>query len=48
VRVVDACGSNGGVVMAACCYPLTLACIVAALIVERTSRRLEPLPQTAG
>jgi MFS transporter, TsgA protein len=47
-RVVDASGSNGGVVMAACCYAFTLACIVAALIVERTSRRLEALPQGTG
>jgi TsgA-like MFS transporter len=46
-RVVDASGSNGGVVMAACCYALTLACIVAALIVERTSRRIEVLPLRA-
>jgi TsgA-like MFS transporter len=35
-RFVDVSGAHAGVIMAACCYTLTLVCVMAALIVERT------------
>jgi TsgA-like MFS transporter len=47
-RFVAASGANAGVLMAACCYSLTLACVLAALVAERTLRRARPLPQVAG
>jgi len=47
-RFVAASGAHAGVVMAAGCYSLTLACILAALVVERTMRRPRQLPQAVG
>jgi hypothetical protein len=34
-RFVDVSGAHAGVVMAACSYALRLACVIAALAVER-------------
>jgi TsgA-like MFS transporter len=47
-RIVAAHGAHAGIVMAACCYALTLGCALAALAVERMSRRSAALPQVAA
>lgn len=46
-RIVAAHGAHAGIVMAACCYALTLGCALGALALERMARRPAALPQVA-
>ena len=47
-RFVGLSGAHAGVIMATCCYALTLVCVLAALAVERSRRSLDTLGATAA